>query len=69
MAENSRRSRRHIRQRFDNAWERALLRGTVTALGFLIAGAVMIVLFGAVVLAITGISAHHHCGANCHTNK
>jgi hypothetical protein len=51
MAGNIRRPRRHIRQQFDNAWERALLRGTVTALGFLIAGAVIIVLFGAAVLA------------------
>lgn len=44
-----------VKHRFDDLWERALLRGNFAALSFLIFGALSIVLVGAVALALTGI--------------
>lgn len=55
MARSSSGVTKQARQRFDDVWERALLRGNVTALGFLILGALAIVIAGALVLAITDI--------------
>jgi len=44
-----------VRRRFDDLWERALLRGNFAALSFLILGALVVVLFGAIALSVTGI--------------
>ena len=44
-----------IRSRFDDAWERALLRDNLAALSFLIVGALAVVLIGATILALTDI--------------
>lgn len=44
-----------VRSRFDDAWERALLRGNLAALSFLIVGALAVVLIGATILALTDI--------------
>lgn len=44
-----------IRQQLDDRWERALLRGNMTAVSFLVSGALIVVVSGAIVLSITGI--------------
>ena len=44
-----------VRNRFDDAWERALLRGNLAAFSFLIIGATAVVLIGTIVLVLTNI--------------
>lgn len=44
-----------VRNRFDDAWERALLRGNLAAFSFLIIGAAAVVLIGTLVLVLTDI--------------
>jgi len=55
MTLKQRRPIARLRQRVDDLWERALLRGNLAALSFLFVGAIVIVVSGAIVLAVTGI--------------
>jgi len=55
MTPKQRRPIARLRQRVDDLWERALLRGNLAAMSFLIVGAIVVVVSGAIFLAVTGI--------------